>query len=156
MTVTFIWVFLWIPVGLLYGNCRVTAWATDGAPGERTGSAPGAQVEAVHLYGRKGQSLAPLRAQLRADCQWRRISLWRLLLVEFSCEPTTLVSVFPFISDYLFQCDNLSSYMVSKDQPNFSAYLLVIYLYAHWLYICANGFIMKNLLRNAKNIVYVL
>ena len=51
--------------------------------------------------------------------------------MEFSCEPITLLSIFPFISDYLFQCDNLSSYMVSKDQPNFSAYLLVIYLYAH-------------------------
>jgi len=69
------------------------------------------------------------RCHLRADCHWGRVCYWRLLLGEFSCEPMTLVSIFPFISDYLFPCDNLSSYMLSKDHPNFSVYLLVIHLY---------------------------
>jgi len=48
-------------------------------------------VEAVHLYGRKGQSLAPLRAQLRADCQQGWFSAWRSLFDgAFPCEPRSL------------------------------------------------------------------
>ena len=39
---------------ILHGNCWVTAWTTDWAPGERTQSALGAQVKAIHLCDRSG------------------------------------------------------------------------------------------------------
>ena len=42
----------------VYGNCWVRAWSSDGAPGERTRSALGAQVKAMQLCDRKGYSLA--------------------------------------------------------------------------------------------------
>ena len=46
---------------LLYGNCWVPAWTTDGAPGERTQSVLGAQVKAIQLCDQKGCNLtAPL------------------------------------------------------------------------------------------------
>jgi len=49
--------------------------------------------------------------------------------MDFFCEPATAVSIFLFISDYLFQHDNLSSYMLLKDQLNFSVFLLIICIY---------------------------
>ena len=42
----------------LYGNCWVMAWTTDWSPGERTGSALGAQVKAIQLCDQKEWSLA--------------------------------------------------------------------------------------------------
>ena len=43
---------------MVYGNCWVTAWTTDWAPGEKTQSALGAQVKAIYLCDQKGWSLA--------------------------------------------------------------------------------------------------
>jgi len=69
-----------VPV-TIYGSCWVMAWTTDWAPGERTRSALGAQVEAIQLCDQKGWSLsAPLRYHLRADCFWGKISGWWSLL----------------------------------------------------------------------------
>jgi len=55
---------------------------TDWSPGERTGSALGAQVKAIQMCEHKGWSLvAPLLdPHLRANCQEGRLSFWRSLL----------------------------------------------------------------------------
>jgi len=118
----------------MYGNCWIRAWTSDWST-EVSCRSTGEGSSPVWLEGVESGSTSP-RPHLMADCHWGRVSLWRLLLVEFSCVPTTLVSIFPFISDYLFQCNNLSSYMLLKDQPSFSVYLLVTLLYTHSLYIC--------------------
>ena len=98
-------------------------WVSHGSTGEGN--------SAVWLEGVEPGCTSP-RPHLRADWHWGRIFLWRLLLGEFSCDLTMQVSILPFISDYLFQCDNLSSSALSKDQPDFSVYLLV-HLYTHCL-----------------------
>jgi len=104
----------------LYGNCWMMAWTSDWPPEASTESAMGAQVKAIHpvwLEGVKPGSTSP-RPHLSADCQWGRVSFWRLLLVEF------LVSLqygwaLSFIYDFLFQHDDLT-------KSNFSVYLLII------------------------------
>jgi len=91
----------------LYGDCWVMAWTTDWAPGERSQSALGAQVKAIHVCDQKGWSLdAPLRPHLRADCHCGKVSGWRSLLcgvLPVSLGLWMQVSTFTFqIPSYLF------------------------------------------------------
>jgi len=75
-----------------YGNCWVTVWTTDWTPGERTLSALGAQVKAIHLCDQKEVETGSvfLRPHLRADCHPGRISGWRSFTWSFFCEPRSL------------------------------------------------------------------
>ena len=88
-----------------YGNCWVTVWTTDWTPGERTLSALGAQVKAIHLCDQKGVepgSTSP-RPHLMADCHWGRISFWvSLLFGVFHCKPRSLDISEHFFFDSLF------------------------------------------------------
>ena len=93
-------------------------WVSHGSTGEGN--------SAVWPEGMEPGSTTPT-PHLRADCHWGRISLSRLLLVEFLVSLQHWWAFFLFISDYLFQYDNLSSYMPLKDQPNFSVYLLIMH-----------------------------
>ena len=90
---------------LLYGNCWITAWTSDwlrqapSQPWEHRWR----QFNCV-TRGVEPGSTSP-RPHLRADCHWWRISSWRLLFVEFLWAYNTSER----LSDYLFQCSNLTS-----------------------------------------------
>jgi len=124
--------------GGVYGNCWITAWTSDwlisrgeywvtcGNTGE--GNSP------VWLEGVKPGSTSS-RSSLRADCHWGRISFWRWLLLEFSCEPTTQVSTFHLFQIIPFQQDNLSSFTICGYQSDHTI-LYIYWLYNTILYIC--------------------
>ena len=102
---------------MLYGNCRVTAWATDWSPGERTSSALGAQVKAIQQCDWKGWSLAapPLDPILGLTATGKDLWLEIPPLWSFLCEPRCSEHSFPvcllslFTPVSLFPHTNLSN-----------------------------------------------
>ena len=101
-------IFLPLFSKLLYGNCWVTAWTTDWAPGERTRSALGAQVKAIQLWSEGVEpGCTSLRPHLRADCHWGRITGWRsVFLWSFFWEPRSSKTGEHFLFVTPFYCAN--------------------------------------------------
>ena len=121
----------------LYGNCWVRAWSSDGAPGERTRSALGAQVKAMQLCDRKGCSLAaPLldliwgltatgEGSFSGDPSMVELSLWTWNL------QMQVSNLFPFLHSTFLLCQ----YSHHIDLPNCYTNT-VAYLCAHlWVYL---------------------
>lgn len=79
---------------------ELLSWTSHWAPGDKTQSALGAQMKAIHLWDYKGWSLAsPLLEHLRADSPSGTIYFWRFLLCgvsSMSLDPWRWVSTSPF------------------------------------------------------------